>query len=558
MADPCLTSTFPSPSFASSADLINVQEFTSGSDLVSYNGDNWQSASEGSNLSAPPPVNCDAVNAVFMRAENIGGEGFGLRLEAPLNNGTPVNFELTGIAHGAGSAGDFEVDVYTSPTPNLYVGGVFQGVGPVTSLDFGQTWSIQEVGFTPNAGSNGHSYLFFFSAENSGMILNLCQQDPPPLNLALPESIAACEGETIELGGDALEDLQLTWTTGATGSTINVTTTGNYGVTASNGCTSLTDNSQVTFYGAPELRPENDTTICLGTTLELRTVGVNTENLWSDGSTDSLLLVTQAGMYGVTVTDDCGTESYMIEISLDSIPPVDLGPDTALCQDETLLLDAGLNDPNIGYFWSDGSTGPTFTVTGNESASYTVEAVNQCGTGSDTRFVEYSLPPADIFPSNAYEPCFGVTFTLDVGDIEGSYVWRDGSSAPSYLVSTGGFHWVTITDDDDCWIVSDTTFVQSIPCECPMFMPNAFTPNGDGLNDEWAPVFECEPYDYTLQIFDRWGRVIRTINSPIETWNGKIGGEPVKDGIYNYVLFYREVFDGIPITKTGHVVVLHD
>lgn len=558
LVDECLTSVVPSPSFNSGPDLVNVEEFTSGSDLVSYTGGEWTAASEGSNLSAPPPVNCDVSNAIFMRAENAGGEGFGMRLATPINNGTAVSFDITGIAHGAGSANDFQVDVYTAATQNLYIGGVFQGVGPVATITFGPTWSVQEVEFTPNFGSNGHTFLFFFAAENSGMVLNFCQQDPQPLNFALPESIAACEGETVVLGGDALEDLNVTWNTGATTPEIDVTTTGSYGFSASNGCNWLVDESEVTFFGEPELVPDNDTTICLGTTLELRTEGVNAQNLWSDGSTDSLLLVSDAGMYGVTVTDDCGSASYMIEISLDSIPPIDLGPDTALCQDETLLLDAGLDDPNIGYFWSDGTTGPTLTVSGNESASYTLEAINQCGTASDTRFVEYSLPPAGIFDSNAYEPCFGVTFTLDVGAIEGSYVWRDGSTAPTYLVGTGGFHWVTITDDDDCWVVSDTTFVQSRPCDCPMFMPNAFTPNNDGLNDEWAPVFECEPYDYTLQLYDRWGRVMRTFNSPVETWNGTIGGEPVKDGIYNYVLFYREVFDGIPITKRGHVVVLQD
>jgi gliding motility-associated-like protein len=90
-----------------------------------------------------------------------------------------------------------------------------------------------------------------------------------------------------------------------------------------------------------------------------------------------------------------------------------------------------------------------------------------------------------------------------------------------------------------------------------MFLPNSFTPNDDGLNDEFRPVFTCEPYDYQLDLYNRWGVKIQTILDPTIGWNGKSAGDPLEDGIYAFRLFYREVYDGIPIIKFGHVVLLH-
>jgi gliding motility-associated-like protein len=76
------------------------------------------------------------------------------------------------------------------------------------------------------------------------------------------------------------------------------------------------------------------------------------------------------------------------------------------------------------------------------------------------------------------------------------------------------------------------------------------------LNDEFFPVFECAPYDYQLDIFNRWGVKIATINDPSIGWNGKQGGEPMEDGVYAYRLQYSEVFAGFLIIKTGHIVLM--
>lgn len=554
--DPCFFSATPGESFASSGDISNVGVPSAGVDLIGYVDGDWTN-SGGNNLNSAPPVECDVVLAAFLRPSGQGIEGLGIRLNNGLNVGANFNLDVTGISEGTGSDATFEIQVFTANAGDLYTGGTLQGNGPVDDISFGGEWGTQTINFTVPAASLGHNWIFLVATESSGAILNLCQEDIPQLDYTLPSSIDACAGETLVLGGPELQSAGVQWNTGANTPSINVTQNGIYSFTASNACNTINDATQVTFFDDPRLVPENDTTICLGTELELRTEGVNAQNLWSNGSTDSLWIVSEPGMYGVTVTDDCGNASYMIEVSLDSLPVFNLGNDTVLCPEEPLTLDAVIDDPDAEYLWFNGVDESTFEVELNTNAVYSVEVTNQCGTSSDAISVAYSLFPEDAL-AGSYELCFGVPLLLDVGFIQGTYSWRNGSTSPVFQVPSPGVYWVTIEDDDGCWTFTDTTVTTVVPCECPMFMPNAFSPNDDGINDTWAPVFECEPYDYTVKIIDRWGRILKEINDPALSWDGKIDGTPIRDGIYVYQLFYREVFDGIPVTKTGHVVVLQD
>ncbi|WP_306644091.1 T9SS type B sorting domain-containing protein [Sanyastnella coralliicola] len=555
--DPCFYSVPTGAEFANSENIANEVDAAGGADMVKYEDGAWSGGGSGSNLNLEPPVNCDAVKAVFLRPSGGAGEGVGFRLNQPLTAGTAYGFEFAFASHGTGSNGAFELRVFTADGPDLWVDGFQEGTQVATIGPFGNDWEDFEYNGVANVAQNGHQWVFLYTEESSGLILNGCQNDIEELTLDLPQTTELCEGESVVIGDPSLAAGNPTWNTGATTATITVNESGFYVVSAENACNSVQDGTNVIVYGDPVMVPEQDTTICLGDELEFRTEGLSTQNLWSDGSTDSLFFATEPGMYGVTVTDDCGTASYMIEVTLDSLPVFDLGPDTALCFDQQLNLSALIDDPDATYLWNTEAESSNIDVIPNESAIYTADVTNQCGTSSDAIFVEYSLLPTDIL-AGGYELCFGIPFVLDVSAVEGTYEWRDGSTAPTFQVPSPGTYWVTITDDDDCWETTVYTEVTVIPCTCPMFLPNSFTPNGDGRNDVWAPVFECEPYDYELRIFDRWGGEVFSILDPSIGWNGKVGGEFLRDGVYVYELTYREEFAGIPITKFGHVVVLQE
>lgn len=84
--------------------------------------------------------------------------------------------------------------------------------------------------------------------------------------------------------------------------------------------------------------------------------------------------------------------------------------------------------------------------------------------------------------------------------------------------------------------VSDTVFAFVIvKDELKAFVPSAFTPNGDGLNDEFKPHFDNEKIlTYRLIVINSWGMVVYESNNPNEGWNGTFGGTECTTGIYSW------------------------
>lgn len=99
----------------------------------------------------------------------------------------------------------------------------------------------------------------------------------------------------------------------------------------------------------------------------------------------------------------------------------------------------------------------------------------------------------------------------------------------------------------------DTIIAHLEQQEYAYWTPNAFSPNGDGINDTWRPVnnaVDLESYD--LRIFDRWGHEVFASTDPFEEWDGR----NVKTGVYVYRARLREAFGLADHTLLGHVTVL--
>ncbi|MCX6352179.1 MAG: PKD domain-containing protein [Bacteroidetes bacterium] len=94
------------------------------------------------------------------------------------------------------------------------------------------------------------------------------------------------------------------------------------------------------------------------------------------------------------------------------------------------------------------------------------------------------------------------------------------------------------------------------------FLPNAFTPGTDGLNDEWKPsslfIYNAtgmKKYDYSLKIFDRWGELVFESNDVNHGWDGKFYGQLAQDGIYIFILKANGM-DNKSFYKTGNITLL--
>lgn len=111
----------------------------------------------------------------------------------------------------------------------------------------------------------------------------------------------------------------------------------------------------------------------------------------------------------------------------------------------------------------------------------------------------------------------------------------------------------TVTDISITFFSSDTIIANLKPQDYAYFVPNSFSPNGDGINDEWRPwgnVIDLETFD--LKVFDRWGQLMMESKDPNLPWDGSDGSGTVRDGVYTYRAY---VIEGI--TKERHELFGH-
>jgi gliding motility-associated-like protein len=224
--------------------------------------------------------------------------------------------------------------------------------------------------------------------------------------------------------------------------------------------------------------------------------------------------------------------------------------DTLLCPNEQLVLQPlldgfKLEDTTTTYLWSTGSTDSTITVT--QPGTYWVHTtINQ-------RFVAGDTIVVDFFPAN-YQFNLPDTVTFCEGDqavIQSAvlppnyaaltaYLWNTGSTLTGIAVRNPGLYWLNA--QTPCYTLTDSTWVLQDFCESYLWVPNAFTPDGDGLNDFFE--FQGAPAPVTLHIFDRWGkRVFYSDNYNPETsgWDGTYQGEPLPGGVYTYLIEYNYI-----------------
>ncbi len=86
----------------------------------------------------------------------------------------------------------------------------------------------------------------------------------------------------------------------------------------------------------------------------------------------------------------------------------------------------------------------------------------------------------------------------------------------------------------------DSFTVSSMYCDCNAVMPTAFTPNDDGLNDTYYPIFDqgCNITGYSFSIYNRWGQRVFYSQDPNAKWDGEFLGTRAELGVYMYYFKY--------------------
>lgn len=171
-----------------------------------------------------------------------------------------------------------------------------------------------------------------------------------------------------------------------------------------------------------------------------------------------------------------------------------------------------------------------------------VVTVNGC-TDSSAQYTQvYPGPRVNL--GNDTTLCKYEILELKVNSWQSQFVWDNGSTLDSRRVTKPGVYSVKVTNI--CGQKSDTVVVQYRDINCRFFLPTAFTPNEDGLNDRYKPItYGVDEMEY--RIYNRWGEKIYEGVAGDAGWDGTYMGLPVANGTfvitvsYKYDLGYRQV-----------------
>ncbi len=206
---------------------------------------------------------------------------------------------------------------------------------------------------------------------------------------------------------------------------------------------------------------------------------------------------------------------------------------------------------------ADGSFLPQGLAAGTYLVRYQQGGI--CGGTADT-FLLSLLPVPSLVLSNDTTVMEGALVLLEVSGAQ-IYEWVPNASlscsnchSPIFTADTSTVFAVNGQDVFGC-SATDSLWVTVIPT--PKFdMPNAFTPNGDGSNDVFLPVFKGEIFEqYHLRVFSRWGEMIFESSSATQGWNGRLGDVPLPSDVYVFVFDYRFT-DGRSGQERGDLTLL--
>ena len=267
------------------------------------------------------------------------------------------------------------------------------------------------------------------------------------------------------------------------------------------------------------------------------------------------------GLYNVQVTDTqgCKIVKDSIKVGLDSSGFARLGPDTLKCVGFAVRLQPIIGDvPGNVYQWSTGETTPTIAVT--QPGSYTLILRNtQTGcVGRNSVRVGDRPPPVFSLTKQASlcEGDLGSAKLSANGAVGLRYLWVGrNDTTKTITVQRAGDYSVRVTDPQGCTATGLARVLNQ--CEPRVNVPDAFTPNSDGMND-LLQVFTAYVTDYEFRIYNRWGEVIFASNNPEQKWDGTYRGSVYPSMLYPYVVIFKS--ESFPereqVVKRGSVLLI--
>lgn len=340
--------------------------------------------------------------------------------------------------------------------------------------------------------------------------------------------------------------------------TANPSVTTVYTITGnSNGCIG-TNTAVVNVNSAPSLSV-NNSTICSGQTAQLTTTvsvagGTYT---WQPGNQISQsvnIMPLSSSNYSVSYSVNGCSVMATSSVIVKPVPTISVAS-TVICEGQTATLTAMPNLTGGTYTWSpSGKNTISISDIPNTTSVYGVTySLNGCTTTASGTVIVNPLPDVVLTTSSpTITSMENASISISGG---GTYLWNNGDSTPIITVNPQQTttYCATVTSVEGCTKSNCITIIiQDIST---LYVPNVFTPNGDGVNDVFYTP-NSHIMSYELKIFNRWGQILFSSTDPLKGWDGVYNGQAVPDGVYVYILEAKGA-DNVKYNKTGHITLIH-
>ena len=348
-------------------------------------------------------------------------------------------------------------------------------------------------------------------------------------------------------------------------------------VTTAIGCR-VFDSITVNIVYPDEVGAGEDVSICEGTSVELEAFGDGNVSWTPITSLDDPNILNPVAFPAVTTTyfltiqnGDCiYTDS--VEVTVSDKTSIDL-EDMTVCEGDTIVLDVEGFADSFNWIEGPGITNPTESnpsFIASESGDYTVIAsLSNCTPDTASAMITVIPAPENtLIPIRHYIPGQTVQLNIDYAPSSTMYDYQwipsmglscDLCPNPIVVPDSSTTYSLVVTDPEtNC---SNKVFTTLMPLEsCPeelIGVPNVFSPNNDGINDELelfiSPAIKGI---FSFRLFDRWGNLVFETADQSASWDGTLRGKEVRAGVYIYIVEAPCEITGRRILKTGDVTLV--
>ena len=491
-----------------------------------------------------------------------------------------VTYTVVGTDANGCSASD-QVDVTVHPLPTVDAGAdqtVCDGE-MVTLIGAGITGAGAGTYVWDNGITNGVPFMpaigtttYTVTGTDANGCVNTDQVDItvhtlPVVNAGVDQAV--CEGESVTLSGSGAPILA--WDNGVTNGvpfvqavgTVTYTLTG----TDANGCMN-TDQVVVVVNPLPSINAGTDRQVCEGTWVTLSAVG-SPALYWNNGVTNNVPFIQVPGVENYIVHDSLSTgctasDTVIVEVFAN---PIVTAEDVEICEGDGAILEG---QGAVSYIWTGGIIdGVEFYPTETSTYMVTGTDANGCiGYADATVRVNYA-PNVDFkvltLSLSSTNPITGFD-NLTTGAV--SYQWNFGDGSPynyefepvhTFPLDESGEYAITLTAESEFGCEAQAVKYVHVFPDYTIFVPNTFTPDGNGANEIFKPVMQgFDEDEYTMYIFNRWGDLIFETHNMEVGWDGTFAGQnfQVQDGVYTWKIIAGLKDSADSKIFVGHVTIL--